>query len=132
MYDLRLRLSQIQTATSGTAAFCILAIWVVLRWTAKIDVEEYSNPEDFPVNFARRQIWTMVAVMVLLWVNALLDSPAAMAVLNVLLSISSTLLLIAALHPHRHGEPDEEAAPERPAPISPMSSGRNSTVFSLA
>ena len=105
-------------------AFCVLAIWVVLRWTAKIDVEEYSNPEDFPVNFARRQVRMMAAVMLLLWVNALLDSPAAMAVLNVLLSISSTVLLISALHPHRHGEPEEEATPERPAAKSVLPAAR--------
>lgn len=104
--------------------FCILAIRVVLRWTAKIDVEEYSNPEDFPVNFARRQVRSMITVMVLLWANALLDSPAAMAVLNILLSISSTLLLISALHPHRHGEPEEEAAPEPAATKSVLPPAR--------
>ena len=95
--------------------FCVLAIRVVLRWTAKIDVEDYSNPDDFPVSFARKQVVMMVAVMILLWTNALLDSRAAMAVLNLLLSFISLHLLISALHPHRRRDPMEEAQPERPA-----------------
>ena len=92
--------------------FCILAIYIVLRWVRKIDVDDYSNPEDFPVNFARKMIRMMVVTMVLLWITALSDSRAVMAGLNLLLIVTSVLMLVTALHPHRHRAPDEKPAPE--------------------
>lgn len=102
--------------------FCVLAIYVVLRWVRKFDVEDYSNPEDFPVHFARKMITLMVVTMALLWVAALSDSRMVMAVLNLLLIVTSVLMLIQALHPHRHKVPDEEPASEahagKPLPAS--------------
>ena len=98
--------------------FCILAICVVLRWARKIDVEDYSNPEDFPVNFARRMVGLMVTTMILLWGTALSDSRAMMAGLHIVLSLASVLLLVLALHPHRHRDPDEEPASAAAKPLS--------------
>lgn len=95
---------------------CLFAVRTVLRWTAKIDVEEYSNPEDFPVNFARKMVRLLLVTVVLLWITALSDSRAVMVALQLVLSGVSVLLLISALHPHRHGAPEEEQpAPEEPA-----------------
>jgi AraC-like DNA-binding protein len=96
-------------------AFCILALLVVRKWASKIDEEEYSNPADFPVTFARKALRMGTLVMMFVWINALLNCPAAMAVLCILLSILNVSLLISALHPHRDNVPDEEAEPERPA-----------------
>lgn len=89
-------------------ATCLYSAKKVLSWAAKIDVEEYSNPEDFPVNFARRMVRLLVVTVVLLWIAALSDNKTVMAVLQLLLSCSSVLLLISALHPHRHGAPEEK------------------------
>lgn len=95
---------------------CLFAVRTVLSWTAKIDVEEYSNPEDYPVNFARKMVRMLLVTVVLLWVAALSDSRDVMAVLQLLLSGSSAMMLISALHPHRHGAPEEEQpAKEEPA-----------------
>lgn len=91
---------------------CLFAVRTVLRWTARIDVEEYSNPEDYPVNFARKMVRLLLVTVALLWVAALSDSRAVMAVLQLLLVGASVLMLISALHPHRHGMPEEE----QPAP----------------
>ena len=95
---------------------CLFAVRTVLRWTARIDVEEYSNPDDFPVNFARKMVRMMLVTMAMLWVAALLDSRNVMAALQLLLTGSSVLMLVSALPPHRHGMPEEEQpAPEQPA-----------------
>lgn len=95
---------------------CLFAVKTVLRWTARIDVEEYSNPEDYPVNFARKMVRLLLFTVVLLWVAALSDSRAVMAVLQLLLVGASVLMLISALHPHRTGAPEQEQpAPEEPA-----------------
>ena len=88
--------------------FCGFAIWVVRRWAKRLNPEEYSNPEDFPVTFARRMISLLGSAVILLWVAALSDSRIVTAVLELLLGGISVLILIAALHPHRHQEPEEE------------------------
>ena len=68
--------------------FCIFAVSVVLHWVVRLDPDEYSNPEDFPVNFARKMVGLMMAAF-------------------------SVVLLISALHPHRPQDPEEEQ--EEPA-----------------
>jgi len=88
--------------------FCIFAVSVVLHWVARLDPDEYSNPEDFPVNFARRMVGLMMVAVVLLWVAAIADSRIVMAVLELLMASFSVVLLIQALHPHRHQDPEEE------------------------
>lgn len=92
--------------------FCVLAIYVVLRWVRRIDVEDYSNPEDFPVTFARRMIRLMIVTMVLLWITAISDNRTVMAALQIVLSLASVLLLTSALHPHRQRNPEEEEEPQ--------------------
>lgn len=45
----------------------MLVLVVPSKLTAKIDVEEYSNPEDFPVNFARKMVRMLLVTVVLRW-----------------------------------------------------------------
>lgn len=98
--------------------FCILAMYVVLRWVRRIDVENYSNMEDFPVAFARKIIRLIVVTMVLLWITAISDSREVMAASHILLSLGSVLMLVWALHPHRHRDPEDEPAPTTAKPLS--------------
>ena len=91
---------------------CLFSVRTVLRWTSQIDVEGYSNPEDFPVNFARKMVRMLLVTVVLLWVAALSDNRTVMAVLHLLMCVNAVGLLIQALHPHRHGAPEEEPEAE--------------------
>ena len=88
--------------------FCVFAVTVVLRWVARLDPAEYSNPQDFPVTFARRMVGLLMTTVSLLWIAALADSRIVMGLLEILMSVFSVVLLISALHPHRHQEPAEE------------------------
>lgn len=87
---------------------CFAVMWLVLRWAKRFDEDEYSNPADFPVVFARR--WSvMVAVnMALCWAGAVANSPVFLAVLSLLFSGASVLFIITALHPHRNRPVEEE------------------------
>ena len=87
---------------------CEWAVGVVIKWASEADNDDYSNPEDFPVNFARRSVTLLHITMVLLWITAIADSKAVMAALNIYMSFVAVVLLISALHPHRHGNPLEE------------------------
>ena len=108
---------------------CLLSIFVVVRWARRIDVEDYSNPQDFPVSFAHRMSILMTVTMVLLWINALCDSPATMAVLQLLLSVFSVGVLIVSLRPHRHRDPDVEQE-EAAQPVRPLSDARSKALAS--
>ena len=97
--------------------FCVIALILVARWAqwARSAAEdEFSNPKDFPSQFARRMISMLALVLVAVWVTALTGSRTVMAVLNLLLSIFSVTLLIQALHPNRHREMVEEEPESEP------------------
>ena len=77
------------------------AIWMVQKWTALQDEDEFSNKADFPVRQAR--LWTMVIALNLLfcWTGALSGSRIVLSVVMLLLALIGVLVLISALHPHR-------------------------------
>ena len=87
---------------------CEWAVFVVMKWAREANDEDYSNPEDFPVNFARKTVALLHITVILLWATAISYSKTAMAGLHLFMSVAAVLLLIAALHPHRHGSPLEE------------------------
>ena len=97
-------------------AVCLAAMWVVLRWAGSFDEDEYSNPADFPVTFARKWLGMIGVNVVLCWAGVLFDSPALMAVIMLLFAVSSVLFIITALHPHRNrpvpAEDGDVPAPE--------------------
>ena len=87
---------------------CVIAVRVVLRWTKQFDVEEYSNPADFPVNFARKMVRIAMVTVIILWVAALADNRTVMAIVQLLVIGASVQMLISALHPQRKGSPETE------------------------
>ncbi len=87
---------------------CEWAVFVVMKWAREANDEDYSNPKDFPVNFARKTVALLHITVILLWATAISYSKTAMAGLHLFMSVAAVLLLIAALHPHRHGSPLEE------------------------
>ena len=92
---------------------CAGAIFLVLAWAKRFDEDDFSNPADYPVLFARRWSVLISVNVALCWAGALADSRAFLAVIMLLFSVSSVFLLISALHPHRSKpvEEKEEAQP---------------------
>lgn len=90
-----------------TAAL-LFALWKVLSWAYGLEEDDYSNPADYPAPFARR--WSAIIEFntALCWAGALADSRALMAVIMLLFSVSSVIVLITALHPHRDRPVEEE------------------------
>ena len=74
--------------------FCGVAMLQTLRWMRETRDENYSNPDDFSMEFARR-VWLLPMVMTLMvWPPFLFDSPALTAVMNLLLAVFNVVLLI--------------------------------------
>ena len=94
---------------------CIGAMVLVLQWAKRFDEDDFSNPADFPVVFARKWMLLIMVNTALCWAGVLANSPAFLAVLMLLFAISLVLFIITALHPHRNG-PVEEELEEAPSP----------------
>ena len=92
---------------------CVIAVRIVLRWAEKFDVEEYSNPEDYPVNFARKMARIAMSTVVVLWTAAILDNRTVMAFVQLIIAGASVKMLISALHPQRKGSPEMEEEMEK-------------------
>jgi len=90
------RLWQLVVAAVGVMmmVYCALAMRQTLRWIQEIRDDNYSNPDDFPMDFARR-VWLLpVAMTLLVWPPFIFDSPVVMAVMNVLLAVFNIVMLI--------------------------------------
>lgn len=94
---------------------CLVAMWIVMHWAASFDPDDFSNPADFPVVFARRWSVMIMVNVTLCWAGALAGSPALMAVIMLFFAGSSVLFIITALHPHRNRPVEEESAAEATA-----------------
>ena len=71
-----------------------LAMWQVKHWMEEARDQNYSNPDDFPADYARRVWLAPVLFTPLLWPAYIWDSPLWMAIDNVLLAASNILLLL--------------------------------------
>jgi len=87
---------------------CLGAMWLVFRWARQFDEDDFSNPNDFPVTFARRWLLLILVNMCFCWAAALADTKLLMAVVMLLFSVSSVMLVITVLHPHRNRPVVEE------------------------
>ena len=77
--------------------FCAIAMWQVRHWIKEACDANYSNPEDFPINYARR-VWLFpIAFTPILWPAYLLDSPKLMAIQVVLHAVGNIILLLTVL-----------------------------------
>jgi len=92
---------------AGTTVMCLVALWKVRKWADRFDEDDYSNPVDFPVRFARRVILITLISLALLCAGAIADNRFFMCLVQLLLTIGFTLVLIASLHPNRHREFEE-------------------------
>ena len=83
------------------SAVLLVSIGVVFVWARRFDVDDYSNPRDFPVTAARHWLVLVLLMVVLSWVGALVGSRALLAVIMLLASLTLVFFLVTALHPHR-------------------------------
>ena len=71
-----------------------IAMWQVWQWMRLARDVNYSNPEDFPTEYAHRVWLSPIVLMPLLWPAYIFDSPMLMAVLCVPLSVFNVVLLL--------------------------------------
>ena len=71
-----------------------LAMWQVKRWIDEARDANFSNPDDFPADYASRVWLYPVFLTPLIWPSYIFDSPRLMAIQNVLLAVSNVCLLI--------------------------------------
>lgn len=96
----------------GMMIYCALSMLQTMRWMREARDENYSNPDDFPMEFARR-VWLLPFVMTLfVWPPFLLDSPEVMAVMNVLLAVFNVVMLVFVLPAWRRESLVPEASTE--------------------
>jgi len=74
--------------------YCALSMWQVWQWMKQARDANYSNPDDFPFDYAKRVWLAPLLFTPLLWPAFIYDSHEIMAVMNVLLAASNMLLLL--------------------------------------
>lgn len=74
--------------------FCMLAMWQVWHWIREGRDANYSNPDDFPIDYASRILYFPLAMIPLVWPAFIFDSPTIMAVEHVLLAVFNMVLLL--------------------------------------
>lgn len=96
-------------------ALCFVSIAVVYIWANRFDPDDFSNPADFPVTQARRWMVMVLVNTAICWMGALLDNPAVLAVIQLIISVSCVLFVLTVLHPNRNrpmAEPEQEQEPQ--------------------
>ena len=107
-------------AVGGVLALAFLACFVmatrmIARAMRRFSEENWSNPEDFPTQYASNVIWIPMLHLVVSWVAAFVGTKPVLSVGLLLLSALGVVFLISALSPHRAMEVEQlEAEVELP------------------
>ena len=109
-------------------ALCLASIAIIYVWARRFDSDDFSNPADFPVTRARKWLRMTIVNMGLCWSGALLNSPAELAVVMLIIAFFCVFFLLTVLHPNRNGAPEEpsEEAPGK----GPLSKQRQEEILS--
>lgn len=102
----------------------VVAVIMVARAIRRFQEENYSNPDDFPRQFAKGIIWLPILHLVVSWTTTYIGSKTALSVGVLLLSVIGLIFLIGALAPHRTMDVERiesgkiyiEAVPDLPEP----------------
>ena len=101
--------SQVFVSVVGTLAliflgcFCLAIRMIVLELRHSLE-EEYSNPNDFPRQFASGILWIPLVHLAVSWAGASLGTHVSLAICLLLLSAISVVFLIGILPPHRSAD----------------------------
>lgn len=80
--------------------FCLAIRMIVLELRHSME-EEYSNPNDFPRQFASGILWIPLVHLVVSWIGAYAGTHVSLAICLLTLSAISVVFLIGILPPHR-------------------------------
>ena len=105
----------------------VLAVTMVTRAMRRFQEENYSNPDDFPRNFARGIIWVPIIHLIVSWTGTFIGTRTSLSITMLILSVLGLIFIIGALAPHRtmdvecleSGELQIEEIPELPEPQLP-------------
>jgi AraC-like DNA-binding protein len=96
--------------------YASVAMWQVMKWLKIARELNYSNPDDFPTEYAHRMLLMPIILTPFLWPAYITDSPAVMAFLCIPLAIFNIVLLLNVMPVWRRAafltDDDEEAAAE--------------------
>ena len=79
----------------------VVAIYMVARALRRQSEENYSNPDDFPHQFAARILWIPLVHLAVSWTSACVGTQKALSLGLLALSAMSLVFLIGILTPHR-------------------------------
>lgn len=74
--------------------YSLLAMWQVWQWMKQARDDNFSNPDDFPMRYARRVWLAPIIFTPMLFPAYLMDSPTLRAVSDMLLSVCTVLMLL--------------------------------------
>lgn len=78
-----------------------MAMRMIARAMRRFSEENYSNPDDFPRQFAKGVIWIPILHVAISWTATFIGSLESLSIGVLLLSILGVIFLIGALSPHR-------------------------------
>ena len=79
----------------------VLSIRMIARALHRFSEKNYSNPDDFPHQFAKGILWIPILYVTVSWVCTFIGSYNALSVCMIVLSVLGVVFLIGALAPHR-------------------------------
>jgi AraC-like DNA-binding protein len=77
--------------------YTCVAMRQVVLWMREARDVNYSNPDDFPTEYAHRVLFAPILLTPLVWPAYITDSPAVMAVLCIPLAVFNILLLLSVM-----------------------------------
>lgn len=84
-------------------AYCGLSMYQVLRWVRNYDTDSFSNPDDFPLAYARKVLFVPILHAILIWPVVLFNNHTWLASIQFALSVFNVVFLISALPSKRKG-----------------------------
>ena len=115
--DIPLVSQYLETAVLAAAvlmtAYCIMSMLTVRRFVQEIIDDNYSNPDDFPLDYARRCLIIPVFHALIIWPSVVFESREYVAAEQFVLSVFNIVFLIYTLTPMRRAFADE---PEKNEP----------------
>lgn len=93
-------------AVGGILALFFLAVFgmslkVLANAIHRVSEENYSNPEDFPRQYAIQILWLSSLFVVVSWVGTTIGTTPALTITMSILSVLAIYLLLEVLSPHR-------------------------------
>lgn len=77
------------------------ALRMIIRALQRFSESNYSNPDDFPHQYASEVIWIPVLNISTSWCASFIGTQTALSIGLIIISVLNTIFLIGALSPHR-------------------------------